>query len=132
MQVNHYKQIVNAKLFIEENYFNELDLDIIASKAYYSKFHFIRLFKKSFGITPNQFLIETRLKNSKKLILEGFQIQEVCLKVGFDSISTFTSLFKKYYGITPKLFRKKYNNVTNEQISSPSKYIPYCFYLNLK
>ncbi len=47
-----YRRIVQAKLFIDDNYFENIDLNNIADEAYFSKFHFIRLILK----TPLKFI----------------------------------------------------------------------------
>ena len=40
-----YKRIVQSKLFIDNNFADNIDLDKIADQACFSKFHFVRLFK---------------------------------------------------------------------------------------
>jgi len=50
-----YRGIVQAKPFIDNNY-----ADHIADEAFFSKFHFIRLFKKIYSKTPHQYLITVR------------------------------------------------------------------------
>ena len=70
-----YKRIVDAKLFIDQNYTSALDLNQIAETAHYSKFHFLRLFKKCFGMSPNQYLQDLRLKKAKTLLRRGKSVQ---------------------------------------------------------
>lgn len=47
--------MVQAKLFIDFNYAESIDISNIADEACFSKFHFIRLFKKIYGRTPHQY-----------------------------------------------------------------------------
>src|SRR5687767_6837679 len=89
-----YRRIVQAKLFIDQNFSNDIDLDNIADEAYFSKFHFIRLFKKIYGKTPHQYLISVRIEQAKLLLKKQMQVSEVCMSIGFNSISSFTGLFK--------------------------------------
>ena len=42
-----YKRIVEARLFIDSNFTSPIDLDKISDEAHFSKYHFLRLFKKS-------------------------------------------------------------------------------------
>ena len=65
------KQIIQSKLFIDKHFSENINLDKIASKALVSKFHFIRLFKKYYGRTPNQYLQEIRIENAKKFLQKG-------------------------------------------------------------
>ncbi len=51
-----YQRIVQAKLFIDRNYADKIDIDNISDEAFFSKFHFIRLFKRIYGKTPYQYL----------------------------------------------------------------------------
>lgn len=102
------EQIVRSKNFIDNNFSSNIMLDEISSKAFISKFHFIRLFKNYYGRTPNRYLSEVRIKEAKNLLQKGMQAKDVCTDVGFESVTSFTGLFKKMTGSTPILFQKKY------------------------
>ena len=104
------RQIRDAKLYIDKHFSENINLDKIASQALVSKFHFIRLFKKYYGRTPNQYLQEVRIGQAKKLLLQGNTIDEVCAAIGFVSKTSFISLFKKKTGITPFFFRFRKEN----------------------
>jgi len=101
------KKIITAKLFIDKHFSDDLNLNLIAAKAHVSKFHFIRLFKKYYGKTPNQYLQEVRIENAKILFKKGKKIDQVCSAVGFASKTTFISLFKKLTGVTPLSWQNK-------------------------
>ncbi len=95
------KKIKAARLYIDKHFSEDINLDKIAGKAMVSKFHFIRVFKKYYGRTPNQYLQEVRIEIAKKILLKGKGIDEVCNEVGFKSKTSFISLFKKITGATP-------------------------------
>jgi len=99
------KQIKAAKLYIDKHFSEDINLNKIAGKALVSKFHFIRLFKKYYGCTPNQYLQEVRIEKAKKVLQKGKSIDEVCAAVGFTSKTSFTSLFKKMTGTTPFVYQ---------------------------
>jgi len=101
------KKIRAAKLYIDRHFSEDISLDKIAGKALISKFHFIRLFKKYYGCTPNQYLQEIRIEKSKTLLGKGNSIDKVCIAVGFTSKTSFTSLFKKMTGTTPFIYQNK-------------------------
>src|SRR5688572_20622854 len=101
-----YRRIVQAKLFIDNNYPDKIDLNNIADEAYFSKFHFIRLFRSIYGQTPHQYLKYVRIEKSKELLKQNTSVTHVCFAVGFDSISSFSSLFSKIVGQTPSNFAK--------------------------
>ena len=104
------KQIIGARLYIDKHFPDNLNLDLIAAKAHISKFHFIRLFKKYYGRTPNQYLQEVRIENAKKLLQKKKTIDEVCSSIGFTSKTSFISLFKKMTGKTPFVFQNQKAN----------------------
>jgi len=78
----------------------------MTGKAFLSKFHFLRLFKNSYGQTPHQYLTEQRIRKAKQLLRSGMTATEVCAAVGFESLSSFTRLFKKLTGTPPSMFQK--------------------------
>ena len=99
------KHIVASKLYIDKHFSDHINLDTISGKAFVSKFHFIRLFKKYYGRTPNQYLQQVRIENAKRLLKKGNSIGDVCLSVGFSSKTSFISLFRKTTGTTPLIFQ---------------------------
>ena len=66
------------------------------------------IFKKKMGISPQEYLMQCRMKNACSLLLEtDFSIQDISQRVGYDNSLTFSKVFKSYYGISPKHFREK-------------------------
>ncbi len=101
------KQIIAAKLYIDNHFSDNINLDKMAAKAFVSKFHFIRVFKKYYGLTPNQYLREVRIENAKKLLQKNGSIDEVGYAIGLVSKTSFISLFKKLTGVTPLAYQNK-------------------------
>jgi AraC-like DNA-binding protein len=122
-----YRQIVQAKMYMDEHYADDLNLDHISGKAFFSKFHFIRLFKQIYGYTPHQYLARVRLEKAKIYLTKGRSVSDVCLLVGFLSAGSFTTLFKRTYGITPSAYQEQQFELTANLIKAPLKFIPNCF-----
>jgi AraC-like DNA-binding protein len=102
------QRMEQARLFIENNFQNELLLEDIAAAVHLSKAHLARKFKETYQVTPNQFLVETRLKQATNLLkTTNLPVNEIVNLVGFYSTSSFIRLFKKELGITPMVFRKE-------------------------
>lgn len=81
-------------------------LDDLANHVHLSRYHFMRLFKQSIGVSPYQYLIQERIKLAKELLLQqDLRIIDIAYKCGFSSQSHFTKCFKKIAGVTPKLYR---------------------------
>lgn len=126
-QIYLYRRIVLAKIFIDEHYADSIDLNDIAGEASFSKFHFIRLFKKAYGKTPHQYLIWVRIENAKLFLQKNISVAEACYSVGFDAISSFTHLFKKITNVTPSVYRQIQKLRKVEINNYPLKFIPDCF-----
>lgn len=122
-----YKRIVQAKLFIDSNYADKIDLDNIADEAYFSKFHFIRLFKKIYGKTPHQYLTVVRIEKSIQLLRTDIPVSDVCYAVGFESLSSFSGLFKLIVGLTPSAYQAQQLQIKAQILKTPLKFIPGCF-----
>lgn len=123
-----YQRIVTAKIYIDEHFQETIDLEQISQKAFFSRFHFHRIFTTVYKITPHQYLTKIRLEAAKKMLeIEGISITEVCNYIGFESLGSFSSLFRKKSGYSPQYYRniawlKK--KLTKDQ---PKRFIPHCF-----
>lgn len=122
-----YRRIVRAKLFIDDNFASDIDLDNIADEACFSKFHFARLFREIYGRTPHQHLIAVRVENAMQYLEQGAAVKEACFAVGFDSISSFTGLFKRRVGLTPAAFGRERQRFADDVSCMPLRHIPNCF-----
>ena len=122
-----YRRIVQAKFFIDTHFNEHIDVDNIADEAYFSKFHFIRLFKKIYGKTPHQYLTIVRIEKAMQLLRNGKSVSEVCDAVGFESLSSFSGLFKRIVGVTPSVFLTQQQILKEQILKNPFKFVPGCF-----
>jgi len=84
-----------------------LSLDALAKVALLSRFHFSRVFHHVTGLPPVQFLAALRLAEAKRLLLtSSLNVTDICYRVGYNSLGTFTAHFSKSVGISPNRFRK--------------------------
>jgi AraC-like DNA-binding protein len=122
-----YKRIVQAKLFIDDNYSTKINIDNISNEAFFSKFHFIRLFKGIYGKTPYQYLTSVRIDHAILLFQHNKSISEVCFSVGFEDVRSFSELFKKNVGASPSDFLKQEQYKKQDIIENPLNYVSGCF-----
>jgi AraC-like DNA-binding protein len=122
-----YSRIVRAKLFIDANYNTKIDLENICDEACFSKFHFIRLFKKIYEKTPHQYLSDVRIHKAKELLRNGFSVNDSCFLVGFESVTSFTALFRKSVGKNPSAYQEEQKIMQKKIATKPLQYIPGCF-----
>lgn len=126
-QVYLYKRVIKAKLFIDNNYAHHIDLPHIADEASFSKFHFIRLFKKIYEKTPHQYLITVRIEKATQLLRANLPVSAVCFSVGFESLSSFSGLFKKLVGMSPSDYLSRQQIIKAQILKAPLGFIPGCF-----
>lgn len=99
--------VIGVRSYIDNNYDNDLNLDLLSHLRFVSKFHLLRLFKKHYGQTPRQYLIDKRIEKSKERLKNGISVTETCFAVGFESVGSFSTLFKAKTGKSPSEFQKE-------------------------
>lgn len=99
--------VIGIKNYIENNYDTDLNLELLSYTSFVSKYHLLRLFKKYYGQTPRQYLIDTRIEKSKKHLKDNLSVTETCFAVGFESIGSFSALFKTKTGKSPSEYQKE-------------------------
>lgn len=78
-----------------------------------STFYFCKMFKKTAGMSPSDFIKLCRLLNAKQLLLEksDWTIKQIALEIGYPSISYFGRLFLENEGVSPTEYRKKHTGI---------------------
>ena len=105
MQSEIIKTIID---YIEKNLASELNLDNIAEKSGYSKFHLHRMFCEETGMTMHKYIVKRRItEGAKKLVYSDIPIIDIAALCGYESQQAFTNAFKKIYKVTPLIYRLK-------------------------
>ena len=93
--------------FIHYNYATIHVSDIVKYIGF-SRSYFATIFKKKIGISPQEYLIQYRLKQSCHLLLStGLSIQDIASQIGYDDALNFSKAFKNTYGISPSEYRSR-------------------------
>jgi AraC-like DNA-binding protein len=92
--------------YIEDVFPHKPSNEELASFAYMSKYHFIKVFKATMGETPQSYL-NRLLMDKAKLLLQStaLSVAEISQKLGVEDPLYFSRLFKKHYGISPSYYR---------------------------
>ena len=122
-----YRRLVDAKLYIDNHYLDNINAEAIAANACFSKYHFIRLFRSSYKITPHQYLTLCRIKKAKELLKAGMSVSDTCSVLNFSSLSSFNKLFKRHVKIIPSTYVSNYRRLTQSVQQHPLNHIPGCF-----
>ena len=94
--------------YIQSHLHQDLTLLELSAIAQISPYHFLRLFKKSLGVTPHQYILQRRIDRAKELLqFTDRSISDIAIQVGFCDQSHLTRWFKRSLGITPKQFRAR-------------------------
>jgi AraC family transcriptional regulator len=101
IQKQHVLELVQRRL--HEN----LSLDELAAAAGASRFHFLRLFKNSLGMTPYQFVMDQRIAAARQLLEKTSRpLVDVAAATGFSSQSHMSTVMKRHTGLSPGHWRR--------------------------
>lgn len=110
------KTIYNIQDYINENYKEDINLDLIENKFYINKYEVSRNFKKITGYNFKTYLILVRLSKAKDLLVNSnLTIAEISDRIGYGSESLFVRMFKKYENTTPTKYRRSYQIIRIER-----------------
>ncbi len=98
--------LLKAREFIHENMQQELSLEQISEQAAMSKYHFLRLFRQQFGMTPHQYVLNSRLNKAREELAAGKPLQDVVYASGFSDLSHLNRRFKPVFGMTPHQYQQ--------------------------
>ncbi len=95
--------------YINEHYYENIDLQKLSGMFYISPSHVSRLFKQTLGTTTMSYIHEVRIKNAVKLLREdGQSIKRAAESTGYESLNNFYKYFKKFTGSTPAAYIQTY------------------------
>lgn len=101
----HHKSLDTVATYIMEHFDQTLHLDELSKMATLSVFHFSRIFKQKYGLTPHQFQMRYRIEKAKELLMYSpLTITSIAEKVGYGSVFAFSKAFKQIEGVSPRKF----------------------------
>lgn len=101
------EQMQSALDFVEKNFEKGITLKDMAVSACCSVYHFTRVFKRTTGYSPHEYLVKFRINRAKSLLKNsGKAIEEIAEDVGFCSTSNFIRTFRELEDMTPLKYRR--------------------------
>lgn len=88
---------------------SELNVNSISAHFGCTPEHFIRSFARAMGLTPYQYLLNMRMVEARRLLLENCSVQETARAVGYANPRVFSHAFQKKYGVAPGAFRRSFS-----------------------
>lgn len=94
--------------YIAESMHEAIRVEALAQVAGVSVAHLIDGFKASFGTTPWQYVLRTRVAEARRLLeATDLSITAIAVAVGFSSPSHFASAFGRHVGASPGAYRRE-------------------------
>ena len=88
--------------YVRDHLSEDVSVDMLAAVAGFSKYHFVREFKRVTSYTVVTYLNIARIEKSKELLMQGeMGIGEVATACGYNNLSYFSKMFRSYTGMTP-------------------------------
>jgi AraC family transcriptional regulator len=102
-----FRRISKGKDCIDASFLEPLTIESIAKEACMSEYHFFRLFKSAFGVSPHQYILKKRLERGHAVLLQDKDsVSTAAFESGFSDIHAFSKAFKKHYGFAPSTLLK--------------------------
>lgn len=99
--------VLRSLEIIESHIAEKLTVNNIAESVYFSKYHYMRLFRETVGDSVMEYVKKRKLTLAGRELLETNKcILDIALEFGYDSRDVFTRSFKTYMGVTPSEYRK--------------------------
>jgi AraC-like DNA-binding protein len=123
-----FVRLARSRDFLADQAASAVRLEHAAAEACLSKYHYLRLFRKAFGMTPHEFVQKRRIDLARRLLsTTDLSVTEVCLEVGYESLGSFSSLFARFEGTPPTDFRASVRRQFAIRWAGGAVYIPMCF-----
>lgn len=100
------RRILTVLDYINQNLSENLDIDIIADRFHFSRYHLMRLFKQETGYTISRYITSKRLLAARELLQTDLPVTEICYRCGFQNYSTFSRAYKLEFGECPRTTRR--------------------------
>jgi AraC family transcriptional regulator len=101
-----YRRLYRGRDYLESCYHQALSVAAVAQIACLSPYHFQRMFQAAFAQSPMRYLQARRLRAACQLLAESDDnITSISLRVGFESLGSFSWLFRRKVGMSPRQFR---------------------------
>jgi AraC-like DNA-binding protein len=105
------EQLFYARHYIEQYYYEKINLQGLAETLGYSYDHFRHQFKAYTGYSPIQYVIRQRIDQAKMILIESdCPVTDISMDCGFSTPPQFCMLFKKHVGVSPTRFRQMYES----------------------
>ena len=105
-----------AVRYINEHFAEKIRIQELAEHIGISRSYLGKLVRKETGMSPQEYLIEVRMKRAAYLLGRSNDlVQSIASACGYDDPMAFSKVFKSRFGINPRDYRKQHNETASEQ-----------------
>jgi AraC-like DNA-binding protein len=98
-----------VRQYLDSHVSESVRLEEIASAAHQSVEHVIRSFKAAYGMTPHQYLLESKIRLSCVMLAATDKtVEDIAAELGFYDAHHFSARFQKLQGCRPSVFRREF------------------------
>lgn len=98
--------ILALRDYLEAHYAEAVSLEQLGRQLQRHPRHLIEAFRRVYGVPPHTYLLQRRVREAKRRLLEGEVLAAVALDLGFYDQAHFSTTFKRFTGVSPGLFRR--------------------------
>ena len=114
-----------AKDYIKLHYMEDISVEGISASLGVDRRYLLRLFKKEYGITIVNYIVNTRLSAAYGFLASGIPVSKAAVMCGYTDVYNFSKMFKKYHGVSPSDVKRKSVSENKADLSKDDEYI-YC------
>jgi AraC-like DNA-binding protein len=103
------RNLLRAKDLVDSRYFDPLEVADLARATGFSRAHFSREFRRTFGESPHAYLLTRRMERAAALLRNtDYSVARICFDIGLQSVGSFTTSFTRTYGVSPTAYRASF------------------------
>lgn len=101
----HEMFIVDMAHVLQTRFASQNAMEQAMSRSPFSRDYTTRLFREHMGLTPTQYLIQTRIRAARDFLQSGFSVKDAAFATGHKDELYFSRLFKQKTGTAPSAYR---------------------------
>ena len=91
--------------YIDAHFMENISVDSISKIIGLNRRYLSRIFKKTYNKTIQEYIIDKRINQAKKLLTDKYMVYEVARLCGYEDVFNFSRMFKKHVGVSPNFYK---------------------------
>ena len=101
------RRYAGIRRYIDLHFKEPLTLDLLAEECHMNKYYLAHAFKREYGVSPINYMINRRVEESKYLMAEtDLSVSQIAQLLGFSSPSYFSQVFRRTQSLSPMEYRQ--------------------------